>query len=230
MICDECREETGKFTAKDKDGKVRCAKCVKASQKKPSRKVKSKDPFIRLCRELSNISMGSADLGENMAINSTGKRAFTNGHVLLSETISMPKMPTTADLVTLKTTAKQLYPNIKKLLSEEIDGYVVDVPEEFYRSLKAFNPKVRSAYVNIRVDGFHVYERHDEAGMVLDYGGADTSKVSFVVTFDAAYLMALKPGRIRVGKDDMSMCRFEKCYVKGTENLKHIVAMPVGQD
>jgi hypothetical protein len=110
--------------------------------------------------------------------------------------------------------------------SLKIDGDVVDIPEEFYRCLKSFDPKNReAAFVFVRKAGIHVRDA-SIIGMTLDYGGADTSGMKLNIVLDAAYLFVLKPGRICMGKLSSEACRYENCAAKGAEDLKHVVVMP----
>ncbi len=224
MICDKCHEDTGGFEVRAADGRVLCHECAK-EEKRPSKP--KADSFTKLARRLMRVSRTSREFTDVIAIKG-GKRCYTNAHVLISEVDAVDVRPEAVDVKTLEP-AEVTYPNIENVLRKRPSGErVVEIPEEFYRYLDAFDgKKLGNTLVKISPEGIHARDQNHTAEMSLNYGEADVSKVRITVVFDGAYLAILKPKRILVGETGTDLCVFEECYAKGLSEAKHVVAMPM---
>lgn len=231
VICDTCKKKKSGNYAELDDGSVLCKSCItekkrKAKQRKwpTSKTVKTKDPFVKLCRRLRRLNKRDWDSLDVIAFDGEGNRVYTNAHTIVSETLSVPKNPRTIALNSLEDTEVFRYAEVSKVISKVSLGYAVEVPQEFLRLLQAFNePRPGCVVVTIARSGYSAAMVDDT--MSFTYGG-NIPELPFSVAFDATYLNLLKPGRIRLGKDSESMCVFESCRGEGAQDLKHVIVMP----
>lgn len=229
MICDKCHEETGGFQVKQKDGTVLCHSCAKAKTKKASSIAKTKDPFIKLCRNLSKMTRTPLSFADVFVETDEG-RCYTNAHVMLTDIEENEMEVSAVDLKTLEE-RNEPYPNVGLALSKaSSNGHVVEIPEEFYGYLRSvFETKKRGrTLVRLHEGGFRVYEKYEDHGATMDYREV-VPPIGFAIVFDGAYLDMLRPSKIRL-TDGMDPAVVESSYLKYVDERKHVLLMPVKED
>lgn len=235
MICDNCGEEIKKAVIQRPDGEVWCYKCAKAekSLKRVRKVARTKDKFVRVARRIHGVQR-SDYYGIDRVMLSSGKgRAYTNGHVLLSETTIMPRDYRLIDLDSLWTSEEVKppnYPDIEKITSRGLpNGVAVNIPTEFYDCIKVFTkPKLRQMQVNavFGMDGIDITDTRD--GSFLHYGEVKPG-LEDSVTFDLGYINAIKPKSLLIDGSDNPAWVLES-YEEGLESCVISVVMPMIKD
>lgn len=235
MKCDNCGEDIGTTVINRPDGQKWCHACARIEKRKPKnpKRARTTDRFILTARALHDIYCPwDRHPWAEIVMARGDKRAYTNGHVLITE---MPKTPEKYKLVNVDTLWKvedeRKYPAIEKFTGKPAAGSYVrlTIPEDFYQYAKAFGkPRPRRMEVRVKIrkdeiaitDGRDYSEMHYREFQTFDGGEAD---------FDYLYMMALKPKEIMV-EDAAKPVQIESTYEKGLENCKAIVLMPMGKD
>ena len=232
MECDNCGKDIKDAVITMKSGETWCYKCTNAAKypKNPKR-AKTKDPFVLLARKLRDIHHHEGGSGFSFVIMKSGeKRAYTNGHVLISE---MKKTPAKYKLIDmdhlweLPENQRFGYPPIEKLI-KAIKGDVVVIPEDFYQYARAF-PKSKWVRVQIRRDRITVMDSSDyDQSMVLNYREIEVPSGN-EADFKIQYFMALKPREI-ILDGEKGPAYIRSSYVEGMEKCTSVLLMPMSKD
>lgn len=222
MTCSKCGNDLKGFRSATPSGAITCYECTR---KRLHPHAKAVDDFVRVSRKLCAMRSVTVPYHVLIAVNRAGKRCYTNGHVLISESDSFQGSVKSIDLKSGDLVpGKMTYPNVSRVIGKRPKGdRVVRLTEEFFKLLRVFTLKKRCLVV---FSHDSIVVREETGYMQLEYGEADTSKIEEPVAFNAAYLAMLKPKRIVFNDDPSKMCALSRCKVPTT----HALIMPMSAD
>ena len=176
--------------------------------------------FVKLGKRLASRSVDArAACKTVVGVNADGERAYTNGHVIVSEAevfgdaVRLIEVATGKDVTTLHSLS--LFPRVDLVLSR-IDKSVqaVELPADFYDRLREFkvrkrmHVRVRFSADSVKLYGYHrsVYTPpHTYTGLDLPQFAKGYAEL------EALYLWILRPRQLRVPTDLRMPWRLDGC-------------------
>lgn len=230
MVCDNCGNDIEDTVIATKSGEKWCYACMKKAKYPASpKRTATKDSFVLLARKLRAMhSIGTREF-DRVIMKCGEKRAYTNGHVLISE---MKKTPAEYELIDmdhlgeLPKDRRFRYPPIEKVIKVVKENDAVIIPEDFYQYAKAF-PGGKQIRIQVRRDGITVKDSWDEM-MTLNYREFSAPLIN-EADFQLRYFMVLKPREIIIAAENGS-AHVKSSYVEGLEKCVAVLLMPMTRE
>jgi hypothetical protein len=176
------------------------------------------DKFVKKMKGIQDMEL------EKLIITAKNKKAWTNGHVLISQLNSLPEDYLIHNIDTQKPVDFQ-YPNIGKVIDSHFRdiAYQINIPKDYYKLLKPFNTGKKSQdYVILDASGIHTFTEDEECffNYNIDF------EIDFSIRFNLFYIYTFKPAELFLSNSEKAAFVAES-YKKKLNQFDNILIMPM---